>query len=115
MSGSVDITTILVTTDDDQTSVLESLGRRVPTLSSHLKPTAHALALVIRGFALDVLAGFVGTRVDHSDGTSSISIAISSSIGRGDTTCCDGCAKKKRQLFYGTVRTQHTYVGYHRR
>lgn len=107
LSGSVDITTILVTTDDDQTSVLESLGRRVPTLSSHLKPTAHALALVIRGFALDVLAGFVGTRVDHSDGTSSISIAISSSIGRGDTTCCDSCVKRASDIVRNGENTTH--------
>ena len=88
LQDGVDVTSVVVTSDDDQTAVLEGLGGGVPTVPGHLQVSANVGVGVLadKGLGtLSVLARVVGTGFEHSDGCTSVGIVVSAGIGNSST------------------------------
>lgn len=86
----VDITSIVITSNDDQTSILEGLGGRVPSVPGHLEVTSDIRARIRSSESLGSLEVFtrvVGTGVEQTDSGTSVRVVISTSVCRCDSVC----------------------------
>lgn len=77
LQDGVDVTTVVVSSDDDQASVLQSLCSGVPSVPGHLQVSTDVGIGVLsdKGLStLTVLARVVGTGFEHSDGSTSVGV-----------------------------------------
>jgi hypothetical protein len=83
------LTSVVITSDDDQTPIFQTLDGGVPPVTSHLQVASdvRSRVLPISGLSpLQVFTGIIGTGVEHTDSGTSVRVRVSTITVYGDSS-----------------------------
>jgi hypothetical protein len=83
------LTSVVIASDDDQTSILQTLDGGVPPVTGHLQVPSdvRSRVLPISGLSpLQVFTGIIGTGVEHTDSGTSVRVRVSTITVYGDSS-----------------------------